>query len=564
MRRMTFQKGARQVTNHSSKSKSARLLRRFAGDQRGNVAIFTAIAALPLLVAAGVAIDTARASRSHNALQMAVDSAALAAAASDKVNMAGLTTAQKATRKKEIEDLARNYVKSNYADEGAEATITVDVTDTTLTVSGQKLYPTTLMGLVGYKTVDIGARAEVNLQGGISENIEIVLVMDTTGSMDQNNRLRDAKQAAKDLITTVLGDAKSDAKVKFALVPFSGSVNVGADKLNSGWIDTTGKASVSKVNFTDTNYHNMQAWNDMKYVNAKGQTVPLPWNGCVEARLGNLAVTDAAPVVSTNATTWDTLFTPYMAPDEPDSYYNTYISKTNEEKGLTGTKTDAMRQANQAKYATKTFTSLTGATGPWSNCAASAIVPLTTDRSVIEAGIDAMAARGSTVLPEGLMWGWRVMSPNQPFPEGAAYTDKKWRKVLVFMTDGENDVGAGLNSLNGSYYTAYGFATAPTAKNRFGSTNSSSANSQLDSKLTTACTNLKANAEPREDPKNKAKTIPSIEVYTIAFQAPSAAKTLLKSCATSEGYYIDAANGTELKDAFKAIGARLKTMYLSK
>ncbi len=34
-------------------------------------------------------------------------------------------------------------------------------------------------------------------------------------------------------------------------------------------------------------------------------------------------------------------------------------------------------------------------------------------------------ARGSTVLPEGLMWGWRVMSPNQPFPEGAAYTDKK-------------------------------------------------------------------------------------------------------------------------------------------
>ncbi len=552
------------MANHSLKSKRAGILRRFAGDRRGNVAIFTALAAIPLLVGAGIAIDTARASRSHNALQMAVDSAALAAAASDKVNMAGLTAAQKATRKKELEDLARNYVKSNYSDAGAEATITVDVTDTTLTVTGQKLFPTTLMSLVGYKTVDIDARAEVNLQGGISENIEIVLVMDTTGSMDQNNRLRDAKQAAKDLITTVLGEAKSDDKVKFALVPFSGSVNVGADKLNSGWIDTTGKASVSKVNFTDVNYHNMQAWNDMKYVNSKGQTVALSWNGCVEARLGNLAVTDSPPVVSTNSTTWDTLFTPYMAPDEPDSYYNTYISKTNEEKDLKGTKTDAMRQANQVKYATKTFTSLTGATGPWSNCAASAIVPLTTDRSVIEAGIDAMAARGSTVLPEGLMWGWRVMSPNMPYPEGASYTDKKWRKVLVFMTDGENDVGAGLNTLNGSYYTAYGFATAPTAKNRFGSTNASSANSQLDSKLTTACTNLKANAEPREDPKNKAKTIPSIEIYTIAFQAPAAAKTLLKSCATSESYYIDAANGTELKDAFKAIGARLKTMYLSK
>lgn len=548
------------MTNHSLKSKGAGGLRRFAGDRRGNVAMFTGLAALPLMVAAGVAIDTARASRSHNALQVAVNSAALAAAASDKVNMAGLTTAQKATREKELEDLARNYVKSNYADEGTEATITVDVTDTTLTVRGQKLYPTTLISLVGYKTVDIDARAEVNLQGGISENIEIILVMDTTGSMDQNNRLRDAKQAAKDLITTVLGEAKSDDKVKFALVPFSGSVNVGADKLNSGWIDTTGKASVSKVNFTDTEYHNMMAWNDMKYVNSKGQTAALPWNGCVEARLGNLAVNDTAP----SAATGDTLFTPYMAPDEPASYYNTYISQTNEDKGLKGTKTEAKRQGNQAKYATKTFTSLTGATGPWSNCAASAIVPLTTDRTEIEAGIDAMRARGSTVLPEGLMWGWRVMSPNLPFPEGASYTDKKWRKVLVFMTDGDNDVGAGLNSLNGSYYTAYGFATAPTAKNRFGTTNSSSADSQLDANLLTACSNLKANAEPRQDPKNGAKTIPSIEIYTIAFQAPAAAKTLLQSCATSESYYIDASDGTELKDAFKAIGARLKTMYLSK
>lgn len=548
------------MTNHSLKSKSADLLRRFAGDTRGNVAIFMGIAILPLLVAAGAAIDTARASRSQNALQVAVDSAALAAASSDKMNMAGLTSTQKAARKKEIESLVRNFVKSNYQDAGAEATIAVTLTDTTLTVDGQKLYPTTLMGLVGYKTVDIGARAEVNLQGGISENIEIVLVMDTTGSMDQNNRLRDAKQAAKDLITTVLGDVKSDSKVKFALVPFSGSVNVGADKLNSGWIDTTGKASVSKVNFTDTSYHNMQAWNDMKYVNSKGQTVSLPWNGCVEARLGNLAVNDTAPTAATG----DTLFTPYMAPDEPDSYYNTYISQTNEDKGLTGSKTDAKRQGNQAKYTTKTFSSLTGTTGPWFNCAASAIVPLTNDRSVIEAGIDAMAARGSTVLPEGLMWGWRVMSPNMPYPEGADYTDKKWRKVLVFMTDGENDVGAGLNSLNGSYYTSYGYATAPTAKNRFGSTSSSNANSQLDSKLTTACSNLKQKAEPREDPKDRSKTIPSIEIYTIAFQAPSAAKSLLKSCATSEGYYIDAANGTELKDAFKAIGARLKTMYLSK
>lgn len=553
------------MTCNSLKSKAALLLRRFAGDARGNVAVVATLAALPLMVGAGLAVDYARVARSHSTLQVAVDAAALAVASSDKANMMGLTAAQKTARKKEIETMARTFVASNYSDEGSDTVVDVTVTDTIVSVEGTKAFPTTLMSLVGYKTVDIDARAEVNLQGGIAENIEIVLVMDTTGSMDSNNKLRDAKQAAKDLISTVLGDANSDAKVKFALVPFSGSVNVGADKLNSGWIDTTGKASVSKVNFTDATYHNMKGWNDMKYVNSKGQTVALPWNGCVEARLGDLALNDTAPAVATP----NTLFTPYLAPDEPssgnDSFANSsYISQTNEEKNLTGTKTDAKRQANQTKYATKTFTSLTASSGPWYNCAASAIVPLTTDRAAIEAGIDDMEARGNTVLPEGMMWGWRVLSPNMPFPEGASYTDKKWRKVVVFMTDGQNDVSAGTNTLNGSLYTAYGYVTAPSAKNRFGTTSSGSATAALDTKLKTVCTNLKANAESREDPKNRAKTIPSIEVYTIAFQAPTAAKALLKSCATSEGYYIDAASGTELKDAFKAIGARLKTMYLSK
>ena len=79
--------------------------------------------------------------------------------------------------------------------------------------------------------------------------------------------------------------------------------------------------------------------------------------------------------------------------------------------------------------------------GPWYNCAASPIVALTDSRASIEAGIDAMVARGNTNLPEGLMWGWRVVSPGLPYTEGKSFTDKEWRKVVVFMTDGDNDVG---------------------------------------------------------------------------------------------------------------------------
>ena len=68
----------------------------------------------------------------------------------------------------------------------------------------------------------------------------------------------------------------------------------------------------------------------------------------------------------------------------------------------------------------------------------------------------------------------------------------------------------------------------------------------------------------RPNPKNKSENIPSIELYSIAFQAPTAAANLLKSCATDvDHYYVNAANGEELKEAFRAIGERLKTMYLS-
>ena len=99
-----------------------------------------------------------------------------------------------------------------------------------------------------------------------------------------------------------------------------------------------------------------------------------------------------------------------------------------------------------------------------------AIVPLTYNRAKVETAIDAMTASGSTVIAEGLAWGWRVLSPTEPFTKVEAsahyaadtissYNNPRWRKVLVLMTDGENDVlsnGQEINSLNGTWYSAYG------------------------------------------------------------------------------------------------------------
>lgn len=48
-----------------------------------------------------------------------------------------------------------------------------------------------------------------------------------------------------------------------------------------------------------------------------------------------------------------------------------------------------------------------------------------------------------------------------------------------------------------------------------------------------------------------------IEVYTVAFKAPSSGKTLLKNCASSTSHYYDATQSAQLIAAFKEIGAQV-------
>ena len=74
----------------------------------------------------------------------------------------------------------------------------------------------------------------------------------------------------------------------------------------------------------------------------------------------------------------------------------------------------------------------------------------------------------------------------------------------------------------------------------------------------------------RPSPKDRKKKVPSVELYTIAFQPPNEdVNEDLRACAsdpelTGYQYFINASNGEELTSAFETIGARLKTMYLSK
>ena len=563
-------------------------LGRFLRNSAGSVTMFTAFSALPAFIAVGAAIDYMSMTRDITSFQAAADSAVIAVVASDGASLTGLTGSALATRMDELEDIATKYIEANYRNATGKDT----VFDANLEITGQKVLltsthyvPTTWLAAFGIVGPTATVVAEIKKA---ARPVELVMVMDTTGSMG-TTYMAQARTAARNLMNKLYGGTKDvkteNPDIRVGLVPFSGAVrlNTSAFDFDQDWIDTTGASSVSRLNFTDSSWHNWKAWDELS-----GQT----WNGCVEARPRGSApndyLTNDAPPVS-----GDTLFVPYFAPDEPTfsssssyGYYNSYVSTSgtpNENTGLSGstggfsyTSTSSSirsisaimtaRQNNQAKYVNKSISSESSTDyGPWFNCAKSKIVPLTYKRANVETGIDLMTASGSTVIPEGLAWGWRALSPTEPFTkvEGSAsysadtisnYNDVRWRKVLVLMTDGQNDVlsgGSQVNTFNGTWYSAYGRGKATTG-NRFGTTTSSGTGAALNEAMLTLCSNIKESG---------------IEIYTIAFRVTD--PTILdhlEECATDEYHYSFAADGVALGTIFNHIGENVTnaSIFMSK
>ncbi len=160
--------------------------------------------------------------------------------------------------------------------------------------------------------------------------------------------------------------------------------------------------------------------------------------------------------------------------------------------------------------------------------------------------IAAMKASGNTNIGEGVMWGWRVLSPEAPFTEGRDPGEGDNRKFMIVMTDGENFLSSTQNH-NKSVYAAHGYA----AKGRLGATYTSSAyNARLNDKLTSACANAKA---------------AGIKIFTVAFRLEGSTLTqsLLKSCATSDDQYFTAGDGDALIQSFQNIGRQISQMRIS-
>ena len=509
----------------------SRMARQFRANAKGNVSLLFGLAAIPLFLAAGMAVDTARHGFHQQRLNTSVDAAALAVAKMED----GATQA-------EMEELARQYIDLNYTPRvdlhGNEIDLTVTLVGNVVTVTAEVDVPTTITTLIGVHDMTARANSEVTKE---ILGTEIALVLDNTGSMS-GTKLTGLKLAADTLLDVMFDGVNSTSKIKIGIVPFAAAVNVGPGYKNSGWVDKTGAGTIPHINFTNAGWHSMKAWNKLDNKS---------WNGCVEARAMPYDIQDDAPVAGTP----DTLFPPYLAPDQPDSSdsgvsgYGYYYPNSYLDDGVNSTNSNLdNRQRKKSKYVGAVVGG--GSKGPSWNCETQPLTPLTNVETTLRDAIDDMEADGSTNITQGMAWGWHVLSPTAPFEESEPYTDKAWKKYMIVMTDGDNSWG-NLNSHNGSFYTGYGHV----AQGRLGVTDPDDGNDALNSRNSEICTNVK---NATGDPST------AITVYTITFGSLSnATKDLMEACATDEDKYHHASTNAALKAVFEQIADEIGSIRLS-
>ena len=200
------------------------IVKRFRAELQGSVSLMFAFAALVLIAAVGAAMDYSRAANVQSSLQRAVDGAALLAAKNNR-DMSGSPMSDAAA----TDFLRKTFTGDKISDLNAKVTFMSD----RVQVDATAIVPTTLMNVLGIKTMPVAGRSEA-LFG--DTKAEIVLVLDNTGSMNQANKLPTLKLAAKNFLSKMQANTGPNDAIRIGVVPFETDVNLGGMK-TSWWVD---------------------------------------------------------------------------------------------------------------------------------------------------------------------------------------------------------------------------------------------------------------------------------------------------------------------------------------
>ncbi len=510
-----------------------RALRRFDKDQRGNVAVLFAFSMVPLIGFMGGAVDVSRHHRYKVEISNALDSAAIALVRRGAKNDA------------EAADFVTRYVASMMPGGGQDKMLHLDRFVATAVQGGYHVgvhgsMDTAFLPVVGIEEMPLDVETEVVASGG---RYEVALALDNTSSMFEHNKIGALKTAANHLIDRLYSETGSEDRVKMALVPFTTAVNIRGAAFNPDWLDPKGLGlGQHRFDAYDREVSRLDIFSALSNGSVGPDGLPTGWKGCVEARADGHDVDDE-PLGSDPATRW----TPYLSPDGADSGSGPAYARSNSYLAdQTGNKGTALQRLKNVDKYFKPI-ALAGYhdvfdenQGPNQSCR-SPIVELTNDKDRMHAAIDAMQPGGYTHIPQGLVWGWRVLSPSEPFTQGVAYDDASTQKALVLLSDGKNTFP--------DIYTSYGYQ----ADGRLAA-NWNAGVDKLNEKVSTICEAVKAKG---------------IRLYMILLEENDPqTKQIFRDCASRNGQgealYYEVPNAAELDAAFEDIGKDLTTLRITR
>jgi Flp pilus assembly protein TadG len=454
-------------------------MRGFIKNQSGNVAIMFAMSSFGMVTMAGVAMDYSAASGARTSLASAADSAALA----------GATTRGSASAR---EAVARAAFETNLLRAGLEGTFTpvYQAIEEAGRITGYRVSVTGGLNprfgaFYGRSSVPIELLSEARAGG--SGPVDIALVVDTTASM-QGARIDGLKSAVNSLLDEVGASDLPPGSVRIGVVPFANYVNVGMINRSQPWINVPSDYQVPVTNTCNLGYAQVGE------TNCRDVYVP-PYsctNDGVTSTCPGYTYRQCDPVYSSTQTN--------ICTSSGGNWVRWY--------GCVGARPSPLN-LQDANYGTR----IPGLMDTW---CATPIQPLTTDVSSVRSTVNSLTTSGDTYLPAGLVWGWRMLSAQEPL--GVPLNDgKPSKKFMILITDGRNT-----RSVDGQWHWGYNAA-------------------QSDIETRTVCHNISTDLAT------------GTRVYTIAFEMDGLdTKTILQECATkTSGAFYDARDTSALRTALR-------------
>lgn len=491
-----------------SAASAAHRRRRLSGlarDRDGAIAPLTAFAIVALVAFAGIATDTARGYFLKSRLTQALDAAALA----------GGKVFFEDTRDADIQKYFSANLPNDYMDatiDGPHITPESDSDGDKLTLSASATIPTTFMRVLGRTSMSVASEVQVTRQ---TAYLDVVLAIDLSTSMTYSagatTRIEAAKAAATTLTNILFGDNATKDLLKIAVVPWSAKVNI----TNKGVTFNSAQTTTQSV----TTFKNPISGSNQSvlYYANNAPTVPLlsapqsTWKGCVYARYRwgqSVTSTQHADTVINLA---------------QSGTYGTW-------KGYEPIKSTEAEPVSGSSECSQAGSSNTECTP----CFNQGITRLTNTKQTVLDAISALAVLSAeqssyTNLPQGLLWGWNVITPEAPFTDADANPQGTRIQAIVFLTDGENQ-------------RQYGDAYKRTLTN-----------SELNTRVGTIATNIKT---------------AGIKIYAIQFgdNPTQTQEDLMKGIASDpdSSYYFYAPDADSLNSVFTDVANSLTQLRLSK